>query len=88
MNRNSVVVDKIIFFLSVVVMIFLLALVLNAYNQATYTGFNLASTWTVYEGHTYPLLNSFLTPLTVTATAASNGCVPKRLLITAPARWV
>lgn len=40
---------------------------------ATFSGWSIASTggssatWRIYEGYTYPLLRSFLTPLTVTA---------------------
>ncbi len=40
--------------------------------QATYAVWNIANTggsgkvWRIYEGHTYPLLTSFLTPLTLT----------------------
>ena len=42
--------------------------------QATFTGFDFTTTpvWRIYEGHTAPLLDSFLTPLTVTANAASK----------------
>ena len=41
--------------------------------QATFTGFDFTATpvWSIYAGHTYPLLASFLTPLTVTANNAS-----------------
>ncbi|GAB3040273.1 hypothetical protein GCM10027285_26440 [Oleiagrimonas citrea] len=37
--------------------------------QASFTGFDFSSSpvWVIYEGHTMPLLNVFLTPLTVTA---------------------
>jgi filamentous hemagglutinin family protein len=40
--------------------------------QASYTGFDFAGSWRIYEGHTRPLLKNFLTPLTVTANAASK----------------
>ncbi|MDP4029117.1 MAG: filamentous hemagglutinin N-terminal domain-containing protein [Gallionella sp.] len=47
---------------------------------ASYTGWNIANTggsgavWRIYEGHTAPLLASFLTPLTLTDVAATyNG---------------
>ncbi|TXT33082.1 MAG: hypothetical protein FD135_5556, partial [Comamonadaceae bacterium] len=33
--------------------------------QATFTGFDFANTWVMYEGHTTALLRSFMTPLTV-----------------------
>ncbi|WP_017461806.1 YDG domain-containing protein [Dyella ginsengisoli] len=37
--------------------------------QANFTGFDFSSpVWVIYNGHTAPLLNAFLTPLTVTAT--------------------
>jgi hypothetical protein len=43
--------------------------------QSTFTGFDFTTTpvWRIYAGHTYPLLESFLTPLTVTANAASKA---------------
>jgi filamentous hemagglutinin family protein len=42
--------------------------------QATFTGFDFTTTpvWRIYEGHTAPLLDSFLTPLTVTANNAAS----------------
>jgi len=40
--------------------------------QANFTGWDFTTIWRMYEGHTYPLLKSFLTPLTVTANAASK----------------
>ncbi|MDD5332742.1 MAG: YDG domain-containing protein [Rhodoferax sp.] len=42
--------------------------------QASFTGFDFTVTpvWRIYEGHTTPLLKSFLTPLTVTANAAAK----------------
>ena len=40
----------------------------NSLNAAGYPGFDFTSpTWVIYNGHTHPLLNVFLTPLTVTA---------------------
>ena len=44
----------------------------NALVQASYSGFDFANAWTLYAGYTTPLLNAFLTPLTVTATSASG----------------
>lgn len=35
--------------------------------QANYTGLNFTKDWVMYEGHTAPLLRTFLTPLVVTA---------------------
>lgn len=40
--------------------------------QASYTGFDFAGSWRIYEGQTRPLLKSFLTPLTVTANNATT----------------
>ncbi|MDD2368619.1 MAG: GLUG motif-containing protein, partial [Sulfuricurvum sp.] len=40
---------------------------INTFTQATYTGFDFANTWVIYEGYTRPLLRSFMTALTVTA---------------------
>ena len=34
-------------------------------------GWDFANTWVMYDGHTYPLLRSFMTPLTVTANNAT-----------------
>jgi len=42
------------------------------YAQASYTGLDFTNTWRIYEGHTRPLLKSFLKPLTVTANDASK----------------
>lgn len=42
------------------------------YAQASYAGFDFTNTWRIYEGHTRPLLKSFLTPLTITANNAST----------------
>jgi hypothetical protein len=44
----------------------------NALVQASYSGFDFANAWTLYAGYTTPLLNAFLTPLTVTATSPSG----------------
>jgi hypothetical protein len=41
--------------------------------QASYAGWDFANTWVMYEGHTAPLLRSFLTPLTVTANNANTS---------------
>jgi filamentous hemagglutinin family protein len=40
--------------------------------QTSYTGFDFTNIWRIYEGNTRPLLKSFLTPLTVTATSGSR----------------
>ncbi len=40
--------------------------------QSTFVGFDFTNTWRIYEGHTAPLLKSFLTPLTVTASNAAK----------------
>lgn len=40
--------------------------------QATFTGWDFGATWVQYEGHTAPLLRSFLTALTVTANDATK----------------
>lgn len=39
--------------------------------SSSYTNWD-TSVWRIYEGHTYPLLRSFLTPLTVTVTDATT----------------
>jgi len=36
-------------------------------DQDNFTGWDFLNTWRIYDGYTYPLLKSFLTPLTVTA---------------------
>lgn len=36
---------------------------------STFASYDLANVWTIYEGRTTPLLNAFLTPVTVTAAA-------------------
>ena len=39
--------------------------------QSSFTGFDFTTpTWVIYQGHTTPLLNAFLTPLTITAGGA------------------
>jgi len=38
--------------------------------QANFSGLDFTNTWVMYDGHTYPLLRSFMTPLTVTANNA------------------
>jgi len=40
--------------------------------QASYTGFDFAGSWRIYEGYTRPLLKSFMTALTVTANDATK----------------
>ena len=40
--------------------------------QSNFTGFDFANTWIDYNGYTYPLLRSFMTPLNVTITSALN----------------
>ncbi|TXT33084.1 MAG: filamentous hemagglutinin outer membrane protein, partial [Comamonadaceae bacterium] len=40
--------------------------------QSNFTGFDFANTWVSYDGHTAPLLRSFMTPLTVSANNASK----------------
>ncbi len=39
----------------------------NAFNQATYIGFDFTNNWIIYEEHTRPLLRTFMTELTVKA---------------------
>jgi hypothetical protein len=56
---------------------------------SNFTGWSIANTggsgdvWRIYEGHTYPLLVSFLTPLTLTdapdTTVTYNASYPKRI---------
>ena len=49
---------------------------INTFTQATYTGFDFANTWVIYDGYTYPLLRTFMRPITVTAndvTGTYNG---------------
>ena len=45
---------------------------IDAFTQATYTGFDFTNDWIIYEGHTRPLLRTFMTPLTVTANNATK----------------
>lgn len=40
--------------------------------QASFSGFDFTNTWRIYAGNSYPLLKSFLTPLTITASNASK----------------
>ncbi len=40
---------------------------INAFDEATYTGFDFTNDWFIYEGHTRPLLRTFMTELTVKA---------------------
>jgi filamentous hemagglutinin family protein len=43
----------------------------TAANGNVNPNWDFANTWVLYEGHTYPLLSSFMTPLTVTANGGS-----------------
>ncbi len=51
--------------------------------QSNFTGFDFTTpVWVIYNGHTMPLLNAFLTPLTITAgdiVQGYNGTVPASL---------
>ncbi|MGU7784559.1 GLUG motif-containing protein [Burkholderia sp. PU8-34] len=40
--------------------------------QSSFAGFDFTNTWRIYNGYTYPLLKSFLVPLTVTANNATK----------------
>lgn len=40
--------------------------------QSIFTGFDFTNTWRIYDGHTAPLLKSFLKPLTVTANSITK----------------
>lgn len=40
--------------------------------QATYAGWDFGDTWAMYKGQSYPLLQSFMTPLVVTASGTST----------------
>lgn len=40
--------------------------------QANFISWDFTNTWRIYPGHTYPLLKSFLTPLTITADNVSK----------------
>lgn len=45
----------------------------NAFNANAYSGFDFTTpVWMIYAGHTRPLLNSFLTPMTIQARSASS----------------
>jgi filamentous hemagglutinin family protein len=41
--------------------------------QSSFAGFDFANTWRIYDGHTTPLLKSFLTPITVTASGIGGN---------------
>ena len=41
-------------------------------NGSTNPGWDLGATWVMYDGYTYPLLRSFMTPLTLTANGATK----------------
>ncbi len=45
----------------------------NMMAQSSFAGFDFTNTWVIYDGHTAPLLRSFMTPLTITG--GSNGAV-------------
>jgi hypothetical protein len=45
---------------------------IDAFTQATYTGFDFTNDWIIYEGNTRPLLRTFMKPLTVTANDATK----------------
>lgn len=45
---------------------------MQAMTQSSYAHFDFANTWTIYPGHTRPLLTAFMTPVTVTAGDASK----------------
>ncbi len=40
---------------------------INAFDEATYANFDFTNDWIIYEGHTRPLLRTFMTDLTVKA---------------------
>ena len=40
--------------------------------QGSFSGMDFSSTWRIYEGHTVPLLKTFLTPYTVNVTGGSS----------------
>lgn len=40
---------------------------INAFDEATYANFDFTNDWIIYEGHTRPLLRTFMTELTVKA---------------------
>jgi filamentous hemagglutinin family protein len=40
--------------------------------QSNYSAWDFSNTWVMYEGHTLPLLRSFMTPITVTVNNASK----------------
>jgi filamentous hemagglutinin family protein len=41
--------------------------------QSSFTGWDFTNTWRIYDGHTTPLLKSFLTPVTVTASGINGN---------------
>jgi hypothetical protein len=41
--------------------------------QSSFAGFDFTNTWRIYNGHTAPLLKSFLTPVTVTASGITGN---------------
>jgi len=40
--------------------------------SSNFTGFDFTNTWVQYDGHTYPLLRYFMTPLTITSSAQTK----------------
>ena len=44
----------------------------TAANGHVNPGWDFNAAWVMYDGHTYPLLRSFMTPLTVTANGATK----------------
>ncbi|XOB62033.1 YDG domain-containing protein [Campylobacterota bacterium DY0563] len=44
----------------------------NAFDEITYAGFDFTNDWIIYEGHTRPLLRTFMTELTVKANDATR----------------
>ncbi|WP_419766977.1 filamentous hemagglutinin N-terminal domain-containing protein [Arcobacter sp.] len=44
----------------------------NAFDEATYAGFDFTNDWIIYEGHTRPLLRAFMTEVTVNAGATRD----------------
>lgn len=44
---------------------------------ASFSNWDLANIWMIYEGHTYPLLREFMTPLTVTAKSTATKVYDK-----------
>jgi hypothetical protein len=45
----------------------------TAANGHVNPGWDFTNTWVMQDGHTYPLLRVFMTPLTVTAKSGTEG---------------